>query len=250
MISRSWRLHAKSTLGGGALQNSLPAGAAFHEGLAAGWSAGYESGSFRSRLACFRSILRRNVSAGQTWLDLGCGSGVLTAEMLECGAAVVAVDGSPAMLERARVAVAARAGMQLRWLQSDVQALPLPDSTFDGILCSSVVEYVEQPHAVLQEAARTLRPGGQLVLSLPPRSSAIRTAQKMTRRLAGVFGREAFGYLSLSRFEIDPVQLKEWFGNAGFFVERVTKFDPFLPRAALTMLHPALLVVEAHKRDF
>lgn len=232
----------------GASRPLLPAGVAFHERLAAGWSGGYRAGSFRKRLACFNVVLRRNVKAAQTWLDLGCGTGVLTAELLALEAAAIAMDGSPAMLSYARAAVTARPGLPLGWLQGDVQSLPLADSAFDGIVCSSVIEYADRPAAVLREAARTLRTGGKLVLSVPPRYSAVRTIQKLIRRLAGWSGCELFGYLSLSRFEIDPARLSAWCGDAGFVVEQVTKFDPYLPRIALAILRPALLIVEAVKQ--
>src|SRR5262249_17511055 len=55
--------------------------------------------------------------------------------------------------------------------QADVAALadrlPFAAGTFDGAFCSQVMEHVEQPAALLAEAFRVLRPGGQLLLSAP-----------------------------------------------------------------------------------
>lgn len=225
----------------------IPSGAAFHEDLAANWSAGYRGGGFRKRLDCFRPILARTVEPGSRWLDLGCGSGVLTAEMIGLGARVTAVDGSPAMLDNARAALAG-AG-EAEWMQADAQSVPLEDASFDGVLCSSVVEYVERPEAVLAEAARLLRPGGRLVLSVPPKLSAVRMAQKTARALSGLAGRAMFPYLSVSRFEISPGRIGPWMDEAGFRLEQVTKFDPKLPRAALSVLRPSLLLIEARKKE-
>lgn len=49
----------------------------------------------------------------------------------------------------------------------DGRTLPFADASFDGVLCSQVLEHVFQPEAFLQEIARVLRPGGQLVLTVP-----------------------------------------------------------------------------------
>jgi ubiquinone/menaquinone biosynthesis C-methylase UbiE len=230
--------------------DDLPAGAHFHEAIAAGWTGSYQRGSFRARLACFASILDRHVRRGEAWVDLGCGSGVLTRELLRRGATVVAVDGSPSMLREARGYVGKEAGTPPTWVQSDVQAIPqLATESFDGVLCSSVVEYLERPRALLEEAARVLRPGGILILSAPPRGSALRMAQKAARKLAGSFGVNRFSYLSVSRTELDPHELGSWLGRAGFALERVAWFDPLLPTWALSVLRPSLMIMEARRSD-
>jgi SAM-dependent methyltransferase len=227
----------------------LPSGAEFHEGLAASWSEGYSRGSFQKRLVCFRRVLDRNVSSGQSWLDLGCGSGVLTKELIRIGAAaVVAVDGAPAMLKHAASTTGAPAGVDLSWIHGDVQAIPfVATESVDGVLCSSVIEYVDRPDAVLSEIARVLRPGGQFVVSLPPRWSVVRTAQKAARRLARYLGQDVFSYLRVSRFEVDCATLQEFFEDFGLPISRVTRFDPVLPALLMPPFRPALLVIEGQK---
>lgn len=49
----------------------------------------------------------------------------------------------------------------------DIAAIPEPDSSFDAILCSEVLEHVPDPVIVLDEFARLLKPGGQLILTAP-----------------------------------------------------------------------------------
>lgn len=228
---------------------SLPAGADFHEGIAAGWSAGYGRGGFKRRLLCFQPVLGRNVRPDQPWLDLGCGSGVLTRVLLDRGATVVAVDGSPTMLIEAQAYVGAGHPVETIWLQSDVQSLAgLADGSFDGVLCSSVIEYVERPQALLSEVARVLRPGGRFILSVPPRFSAVRTMQKIVRKMAHVVGRDKFPYLAVSRFEVEPAQVRQWLSDAGFDLDRVTHFDPVLPGILLHFFRPALMIVEAQRK--
>lgn len=51
--------------------------------------------------------------------------------------------------------------------QADAAALPFGAATFDAVLCSEVLEHVADPRAVAAELARVLRPGGQLLVSVP-----------------------------------------------------------------------------------
>lgn len=226
----------------------LAPGAAFHEHLAADWSAAYARGSFSRRLRYFMSILDHHVESDHSWVDLGCGSGVLTKELLDRGALVVAVDGSPHMLSQARTYVGAGYGSMLTWIEGDVQHLSgIPDGSMDGVLCSSVVEYVDNPSVLLSEVARVLRPHGILIISMPPRLSVVRTAQKVVRRIARAFSCDKYPYLAVSGFEVGPLSLAQWLDEAGLTLDCITKFDPILPRILLTIFRPALLIVEAHR---
>jgi len=175
---------------------------------------------------------------------------VLSKELLALGATVIGVDGSPRMLSHALEQMGSQYAGRVGWIQSDVQSIDrLKNGTFDGVLCSSVVEYLDRPDALLKEAARILSPGGVLVISLPSTFSAVRMLQKSIRALASMFGKDMFSYLSVSRLEISPRAIDRLFQEAGFSVTRLTRFDPVLPRALLRAVRPALLVVEARKVD-
>ena len=50
---------------------------------------------------------------------------------------------------------------------SDIVAIPLPDATFDAILCSEVFEHIPDPLKALDEFGRLLKPGGQLIITAP-----------------------------------------------------------------------------------
>ena len=234
----------------GAMPSGLPRGACFHEEIAVDWTAGYARGGFARRLDLIRLILTRHVRPGDSWVDLGCGSGVLCRELLALGASVVAVDGSPRMLSHAREQMGSEYAGRVSWIQSDVQSISsLKDGAFDGVLCSSVVEYLDRPDALLKEVARILSPGGILVISLPPTLSAVRVFQKGIRAFMSMFGKDKFTYLSVSRLEISPRAIDRLLQEAGFSVIRSTGFDPVLPRGLLRLVRPSLLVVEARKLD-
>lgn len=49
----------------------------------------------------------------------------------------------------------------------DATAIPVPDGSFDAVLCTEVLEHVPAPDALIRELARVLRPGGRLMLSAP-----------------------------------------------------------------------------------
>lgn len=52
-------------------------------------------------------------------------------------------------------------------LVSDITAIPAPDSSFDVILCSEVLEHVPEPTHALDEFTRLLKPGGLVILTAP-----------------------------------------------------------------------------------
>lgn len=71
------------------------------------------------------------------------------------------LDLTPAMLARARQKVGNR---RFQPLQGDAQALPLADGAFDAVVLHLILAVVPSPLACLREAARVLRPGGQLLV--------------------------------------------------------------------------------------
>lgn len=222
----------------------------FHDRIAETWSAGYARKSFGSRLELFGSILDRNVTASERWLDLGCGSGVLTRELRTRGAEVVGVDGSAAMLEQARRFLETPGDSVPALRQGDVQDLSwAEDGSFDGILCSSVIEYLDQPARLAAEASRVLRVGGILIASVPPPGSLMRQIQKGVRKLSRTVGRQPFAYLEYSRCELSANQLHAWLSAAGLRLERITPFDPVVPAALLRIVRPSLFVCEARKKS-
>ena len=50
---------------------------------------------------------------------------------------------------------------------SDAANIPVPDSSFDAVLCTEVLEHHEEPARLVSELARILKPGGRLLLSAP-----------------------------------------------------------------------------------
>jgi SAM-dependent methyltransferase len=97
------------------------------------------------------------VTAGRSALDVGCGPGALTAELVaRLGpASVVAVDPSKPFVAATRER---NPGVDVQ--SAAAEALPFDDDTFDIALAQLVVHFMADPVAGLREMARVTRPGG------------------------------------------------------------------------------------------
>jgi len=97
------------------------------------------------------------VSGGQTVVDVGCGPGALTAELVRrLGPdSVTAVDPSEPF-----VAAARERNPGVRVEQAPAERLPFPDGVFDAALAQLVVHFMADPVAGLAEMGRVTRPGG------------------------------------------------------------------------------------------
>ncbi|HUK19525.1 MAG TPA: class I SAM-dependent methyltransferase [Bryobacteraceae bacterium] len=112
--------------------------------------------------------------AGETILDVGCGTGQLTAAIARSGAAVVGIDLSPAMVGQARANFPS-----LCFRVEDVRALPY-DGEFDAVFSNAALHWVQPADAAAAAIARALKPGGRLVAELGGRgnvSQIIRAAE-------------------------------------------------------------------------
>ncbi|WP_413760353.1 class I SAM-dependent methyltransferase [Streptomyces sp. MMBL 11-3] len=93
---------------------------------------------------------------GPRVLDLGAGTGKLTAALVAPGAEVVAVEPDPAMLAELR-----RALPEVRALPGSAESLPLPDGSVDAVLAGNALHWFDMAVAG-PEIARVLAPGGVL----------------------------------------------------------------------------------------
>jgi SAM-dependent methyltransferase len=89
-------------------------------------------------------------------LDLGAGTGKLTALLANLGADVTAVEPDPAMLEELR-----RGLPSVRALAGSAERIPLPDASVDAVLCGQSMHWFDLS-AAIPEIARVLVPGGTL----------------------------------------------------------------------------------------
>jgi SAM-dependent methyltransferase len=100
---------------------------------------------------------------GKDVVELGCGTAYFGAWLKKAGAArVVGVDPTPAQLETAR-RCNERFGLGLELLEAFGEEVPLPDGSFDLAVSEYGASIWADPYRWIPEAARLLRPGGELV---------------------------------------------------------------------------------------
>jgi arsenite methyltransferase len=162
---------------------------------------------------------------GEDVLDVGSGPGFLAAEMKDevgPGGRVVGVDPSESMLSLARQYAPAA-----EFRPGGALELPFEDASFDVVVSTQVLEYVDDVAAALAEARRVLRPGGRaLVLDTDWASIVWRTAdrERMRRVLAAWEDHLADPYL--------PRRLPQLLRDAG-----------------LTLTHASVLAMLNHPYD-
>ena len=95
--------------------------------------------------------------SGERVLDLGCGTGTLTAEIAACGAQMVGVDRSFEMIEAARKKFPA-----IQFEVSDARALPF-SAEFDAVFSNAALHWIPEAGSVVEGVSRSLKRGGRFV---------------------------------------------------------------------------------------
>jgi SAM-dependent methyltransferase len=121
---------------------------------------------FAPPVALWRSIEARTLATldfPAPMLDFGCGDGLYTEAIFGKQPEIYGNDIAAAELPGAR-----DSGVYFRGVQfADGHALPYPDDFFGSVYSNSVVEHIPDPHNVLPELSRVLRPGGVIVFTVP-----------------------------------------------------------------------------------
>jgi ubiquinone/menaquinone biosynthesis C-methylase UbiE len=125
------------------------------------WAATYDADHNRTRDMAAVVLRQANlVSADQRILEIGCGTGRNTQWLAEHSGNIVAVDFSEEMLRVARSRIQSPS---VRFVQHDIRsAWPVDDDSCEVIIAMLVLEHIEFLEPIFAEAARILRPGGEL----------------------------------------------------------------------------------------
>jgi len=102
----------------------------------------------------------------KTVLDVGCGDGALTYLFCKKQANVVGADVEELGLKFAKEFLSSH-GYHPQLILTSAYNIPLEDNSVDCVVASDVIEHVQEPDRLLEEAKRILKPGGKIVISTP-----------------------------------------------------------------------------------
>lgn len=162
----------------------------------------------------------------KTVCDIGCGGGILTESMAQCGATATGIDMGKAPLSIARLhAMENDLNIDYQQITAEDIAQQKPQA-FDVITCMEMLEHVPDPTSIIKACFDLLKPGGSAYFSTINRNPksylfAIVGAEYMMKMLPR-------GTHDFSKF-IKPSELDEWARVAGFKLVnlRGVSYNPF-----------------------
>jgi ubiquinone/menaquinone biosynthesis C-methylase UbiE len=138
-------------------------------------------------------------------LDVGCGCGEYTSDLMEMGFETYATDISQHMLDACRERLKMSRGFFNRhFRRADIEALPFNDRSFDLVVSVGVLGYLLSDVKALSEVRRVLRPGGYFLVSVQNMNSLSNLDYLLRRRLRAAFS----GRRSSSGSDKDSVSME------------------------------------------
>jgi SAM-dependent methyltransferase len=170
---------------------------------------------------------------GRDSIELGCGTGYVSAWLARRGARPVGIDNSEAQLATAK-ALQAEHGIEFPLLHGNAERVPCPDASFDLAISEYGASIWCDPYAWIPEAARLLRPGGELVFLVngifailcdPDAGEDAPADDRLHRPLFGMHRLQWTGEDSVE-FHLPHGKLIELLRESGFEVEGLTEIRP------------------------
>jgi len=123
----------------------------------------WESPAGKIRWARRVQMLTRHINPGEKVLELGCGTGYFSREILKTGALVTAIDISPDLLAEANKNIQ---DPNITFCEENAYQMSFADASFDSVVGSSVLHHLDMEKAV-SEMYRVLKPNGSVAFTEP-----------------------------------------------------------------------------------
>ncbi len=120
--------------------------------------------------------------AGERIVDLGCGTGHLTAQIAQSGAEVLGLDASPEMIEQARANFP-----QIKFDVADANTFTLREPV-DAVFSNATLHWVRPPETAVARIAAAMKPGGRLVAEFGGQGCVRAIIAAANEALGGRFG--------------------------------------------------------------
>lgn len=150
------------------------------------------------------------IDAGDTVVDVGCGSGGNLKFCARFAKKIIGIDIDPNKIELAKTTLTDIGHQDFELIASDTSPIPLANQLADRVICTEVLEHVDSPEALMQELHRIGKPGALYLISVPGQ---------------------------LSEELLKPIAPKEWF-------EHPNHIRIFTPESFTQLVSNAGLVIE------
>ncbi|MBS1495155.1 MAG: class I SAM-dependent methyltransferase [Bacteroidetes bacterium] len=170
-----------------------------------------EKNSFKDRLSVWINLFKKYFSDNSKIMELGCGPGLMTKELLKMGNHVDAIDGAGKMIEIAKKNIGDLTSVNFTEAYISKEFLSkYEDNSYDNFISSSVLEYIKDFDSILDEVNRILKPGGIFIFSIPNKQSLFRIVERITYKLFKKPSYVKFIFTQKSKSEIQKLQQKGW----------------------------------------
>jgi len=123
-----------------------------------------EAVSFRKRRDYTVNYILEHVPEKSIILDLGCGAGPVLTQLQAHDYNLTGIDYSHDMLQHARRELD-EALNNVLLIRAECEKIPMPDNSFDFVVCLGVISYAESIDTAIKELYRVLKPGGRVIVS-------------------------------------------------------------------------------------
>ena len=153
-------------------------------------------------------------NAKQTILDLGCGTGTLTKQLVTLGSKVVGVDSSPSMINKAKEQFE-----NIEFMVCDALNLPF-EKEWDIVFSNAVFHWISNHNALLKEIHKVLKPHGMLVCEFGANNNIATIEQAFIKAC------KELGYNYASKFNFPTAEMfGELLEDNGFTINSIYEYD-------------------------